>query len=123
MPFTCKVGDTFCLADSSGHHRYVILTKPNGDGNIVLTNFTSAEAWKDCSVIFRPRDNKKLFTKRTTIDYSYATLISASKLMESEINNYVFCDLDCVRRIVEGALQSQHTPLEIVKELKSQYST
>jgi hypothetical protein len=36
MPFTCKVGDSFYLADSGGHHRYVIITKPNSDGNIVL---------------------------------------------------------------------------------------
>jgi hypothetical protein len=121
MPFTCKVGDSFYLADSGGHHRYVIITKPNSDGNIVLVNFTSSADYKENLVIFRPKDSRKLFIKRTTVSYGDARFVNATRLAKAKIDNYEFCDLNHIKRIVIGGMQSRHTPLEIIEELKTQY--
>ena len=80
MPSTCKVGDTFCLTDYGGYHRYIILTEPNEDGKVVLANFTSFADDKECTVVFWPKDDDQLFKKPTTISYANARLVLLSKL-------------------------------------------
>ena len=120
MPFTCKVGDSFYLPDIGGRHRYVILTKPNNDGKVVLVNFTDPQN-VECHVIFNPKDDKRLFTKRTGVYYARATLIPTMKLKKSRIDGWEFCQLNHVKRIIIGAFQSQHTPIFILEELRNQY--
>ncbi len=120
MPFTCKIGDSFYLSDIHGRHRYVILTNPNNDGKVVLVNFTDSMN-VDSPVIFNPKDDKILFSKRTGIHYAYARLFPVAKLKESKIIGWEFCQLNHIKRIVIGAFQSQHAPIYILKELSSQY--
>jgi len=120
MPFTCKIGDSFFLPDGGGRHRYVILTDPNKYDKVVLTNFTDARHTA-FPVIFNPKDDKRLFTKRTTVQYEYASLIPAKNLTESNIDGWEFCQLNHVKKIVIGAFQSQHTPIFIIEALKVQY--
>lgn len=124
MPFTGKIGDTLYLKDAGGSHRCVILTKPNDDGNVVVVNFTSARSWKECLVTFTRRDDKRLFDTKTTVNYADARILSCEALTERakrRPRSYVFCRENHVKKIVKGALQSQHTPLEILEELRIQY--
>lgn len=123
MPFTGKVGDTLFLGDTGGRHRYVILTEPNNDGNVVITNFTTASHF-EWNVVFRPKDNRQLFTERCTPNYHDAQLYPISALLKIAGNTnirYVFCTKDHIKKIVTGALQSNHTRLEILEELAVQY--
>jgi len=123
MPFTGKVGDTLRLRDTGASHRYIILTKPNSDGNVVITNFTTAKHF-EWLVTFRPRDNRKLFKKPSTVNYNDARLYPISALTEIVKRNpkeYVFCSENLVKRIIVGALQSKYTRIEVLEELKAQY--
>jgi len=123
MPFTGKVGDTLLLSDIGGRHRYVILTEPNANGDVVITNFTTASHF-EWHVVFRPKDNRQLFTERCTPNYNDARLYPLSALLKIAENthiDYVFCTHNHIKKIVAGALQSKHTPLEIADELKIQY--
>ena len=124
MPFTGKVGDTLLLRDIGVRHRYVILTKPNSDGNVVVVNFTSASPRKECFVTFRPKDDKRLFNKKTTVNYTDARILPVKALIDKAKRNprdYVFCSENHIKKIVIGALQSQFTPIEILEELGIQY--
>lgn len=123
MPFTGKVGDTLRLRDIGTRHRYIILTKPNSDGNVVITNFTTAKHF-EWLVTFRPRDNKELFTKKCTPNYNGARIYPLSalaKIVKRNPKNYVFCPEKLTQRIIIGALQSRYTPIEVLEELKAQY--
>jgi len=119
MPFTCKVGDSFYLPDNNGRHRWVILTKPNSGGCIVIVNFTDANNL-GCSVIFAPKDHNP-FRLRTTICYEKATLVLESKLRILKVENYAYFNEHQVEKIVKGAIGSMHTPSDILSEIKDQY--
>lgn len=124
MSFTCKVGDTLFLSDIGGSHRYLIITNPNSAGNVVLVNFTSAKYWKEWLVTFSPRDDKGLFDRKTTVNYADARICPAERLRkeaQKRPRSYEFCAENHVKRIVIGALQSRHTPIEVLRELKTQY--
>ena len=100
MPFTGKVGDTLYLPDAS--HRYVILTKPNNNNNVIATCFTSIKYWKECLVRFTPRHNRRLFKIPTTILYGYSDFFSLNYLTEeaaSPISDYIFCPENLVMQI------------------------
>lgn len=123
MPFTGKVGDTLRLRDIGARHRYIILTKPNNDGNVVIINFTTAKHF-EWLVTFRPRDNRKLFTEKCTPNYTDARIypISAlTKIVKRNPREYVFCPENIIKRIIRGALESKHTRIEVLEELKVQY--
>lgn len=123
MPFTGKVGDTLRLRDTGARHRYIILTKPNSDGNVVIANFTTARHF-EWLVTFRPRDNRELFKEKSTVNYNDARFypISAlAKVVERNPKEYVFCPENLTKEIVIGAFQSRFTPIEILEELKGQY--
>jgi hypothetical protein len=119
MPFTCKVGDSFYLPDNNGRHRWVIITKPNSKGCIVIINFTDAINL-DCSVIFAPGDRNP-FTKRTTICCERATLVYESKLKILKVVDYAYFNERQVEKIIKGVIGSMHTQSDILTELKSQY--
>ena len=123
MPFTGKVGDTLRLRDTGARHRYIILTNPNNDGNVVILNFTTAKHF-EWSVTFQPKDNKRLFTKKCTPNYHDALLFPLSaleKAVKRKSTEYEFCPESITLRIIVGAFQSRHTSLEIINELKRQY--
>ena len=114
------------LPDIWGGHRYVVLTKPNNDGKVVIVNFTSVRDWKDCPVIFRPKDNKSLFGHLTTISCSDATIVSVASLVNEAQDNpkdYLFCSPRNTQKAIIGTLESQLTPMEILDELGTQYPT
>jgi hypothetical protein len=125
MPFTCKIGDTLRISDSGGRHHYVILTNSNSDGNVVVVNFTTARYWKEWIVDFTKKDNRKLFKKKTTVNYADARIISAKKLLaianRKSIDDYIYCAENIIKEIIIGAFQSQFTPIEIIEELSIQY--
>jgi hypothetical protein len=125
MPFTCKVGDTLRLSDRGGSHHYVILTNSNSDGNVVVVNFTTARYWKEWIVQFTRKDNRKLFKKKTTVNFADARIISASKLLAiaklKSTVDYNYCAENITKEIIIGAFQSQFTPIEVIVELGIQY--
>jgi hypothetical protein len=123
MPFTGKIGDTLRLRDIGARHRYIILTKPNSDGNVVIANFTTAKHF-EWLVTFRPRDNKKLFKEKSTVNYNDACILpleALTKRAKRKTKSYVFCPENLTKRIIIGALQSQHTPIGVLEELRIQY--
>ncbi len=123
MPFTGKAGDTLRFRDIGARHRYIILTKPNSDGTVVITNFTTAKHF-EWLVTFKPSDNKKLFTEKCTLNYNNARLYPISalvKIIKRNPKEYRFCPENLTQRIVIGALQSRHTSIEVLEELKAQY--
>jgi len=123
MPFTGKVGDTLRLRDTGARHRYVILTSPNGDGDVIIANFTTAKH-HEWFVSFKPRGNKDLFTQRCTVNYTNAgfyPLDALKRVAEHNLGEYVFCPLDITNKIITGAFQSRYIALEIVEELKSKH--
>ncbi len=78
MPFNGKVGDSILIGDLGGNHRYVILTKPNSNDEVVIVNFTADKFGKDPAATFRRRDHSKLFSKPTVANYPMAAMISIS---------------------------------------------
>jgi len=118
MPFTCKVGDSFYLPDNNGRHRWIILTKPNSSGYVVIVNFTDANNL-DCSVIFAPGDHNP-FSLRTTICCEKATLVLESKLRILKVVDYIYFNERQVEKIIKGVIGSTHTPLDILTELNDQ---
>jgi len=125
MPFTGKVGDTLHLSDDGGGHRYVIITPPNSNGNVVIVNFTYKGYWKEWLVTFRPKDNKRLFSKKTTVNYADARIVPVQTLIDiaetAPSNDYVFCHHYHSKEIAIGALKSQFTPVEVLEELQVHY--
>ena len=121
MPDTCEIGDSFYITDYRDRHRYVIITKPNNDGKVVLVNFTSVAAHKECVVVFQPKDDLGLFKTPTTVAYKYAQLADISKLTRYRNDGYQHCQPEHTKRIIEGAFQSQFIPIDITIELKKQY--
>jgi hypothetical protein len=120
MPFTCKIGDSFYLPDLGGRHRYVILTNPNLDGDVVIVNFTDSINVQS-PVTFNPKDDPRLFTKRTGVYYARARFVLKTKLEIQKTEKWEFCQLNLVQRIIAGAFRCVHTPIEILKEIRSQY--
>jgi len=119
MPFSCKIGDSFYLPDDNGRHRWVIITKPNSDGNIVIVNFTDADN-VGCSIIFRPGEHNP-FTLRTTIFCGKATLVLESKVKPLRVKDYFFFSERQVERIVKHLIGCSHTLPDILAELETQY--
>jgi len=124
MPFNGKVGDSILINDLGGGHRYVILTRPNSNDEVITVNFTAERFGKDCTTTFRRRDHSKLFSKPTVVNYPGAVFKNIS-IFKSEAKKpdcrYIHCPADIVNRILIGALQSEHTPIGIQTELETQY--
>lgn len=120
MPFTCKVGDSFKRPDSNGGHRWVILTRANQSGCIVIVNFTDARN-NTCPYVFTPRDHKVFSLKQTTLCCSKATIVSESKLKLLSPRDYEYFDERLVAKIAKAVIENIYTPLEVVAELKTQY--
>lgn len=103
----------------------MILTTPNSDGNVVIANFTAARYWKEWIVDFTKKDNRKLFRKKTTVNYADARIIPTKKLTSiakrKSIDDYNYCDENIIKEIITGAFQSQFTPSEVITELSVQY--
>jgi hypothetical protein len=119
MPFTCKVGDSFYLPDNNGRHRWIILTKPNATGSVVIINFTDANNL-DSPVIFAPKDRNP-FSLRTTICCAKATLVLESKLKLLKVVEYYYFNEQQVKKIIIGVMGSIHTTTDVLTELKTQY--
>lgn len=123
MPFNGKIGDTLRLRDIGARHRYIILTNPNSNGNVVILNFTTAKYF-EWLVTFTPKDDRDLFTRKCTPNYHDACLYPLSALFYVARQNpkdYIYCPENLTRRIVVWALQSKYISLEIIDELKKQY--
>lgn len=123
MPFSGKPGDTLFIHDTSGGHYYIILTKPNSNGDVVTINFTTASHFPQI-VVLRPKDNPELFKKRCWPNYIDARFRSASKLAAIARRNpgqYWFCDEGVTKKIIIGAIQSKDTKQELLEELEIQY--
>jgi len=119
----CEIGDSFYITDHRDRHRWVVITRPNKDGKVVIVNFTRVASHKECVVLFQPKDDGELFNRLTTVAYSYATLADITKLVKHRDNGYYYCQPEHIQRIIKGAFQSQFIPLEITIELKEQYPT
>ena len=123
MPFSGKPGDTLFIHDPGGGHHYIILTKPNSDGNVVTVNFTTARRFPQI-VVLRPRDNPEVFEKNCWPNYIDARFRSVGKLVARARRNpkqYWFCDESITKKIIIGAIQSQDTKQELLDELEIQY--
>jgi hypothetical protein len=121
MPFTGKVGDSFKFPDAGGKHRYIIITTPNEDGNVVIINFTSDRSWKDTTTTFSPRDDKDIFSGHTVVNYNDARLVSLKHLLKvykkSRNPEYKFCNTRIMERIIDGALRTKFIPQNIQNEI------
>ena len=124
MPFSGNVGDSILIDDSGGGHRYVILTTPNSNGEVVVVNFTAEQFGKDCTTKFRRKHHRGLFDKPTVVNYPYARTIALSKLQSEAAkpnSTYNYCPADILNKILFGAFQSNFTPTGIQAELERQY--
>jgi hypothetical protein len=124
MPFNGKPGDSIFIDDPGGGHRYVILTEPDSNNQVVIVNFTADKFGKDPAVIFGRHHRSKLFSKPTAVNYPSAYKIDVTKLeSEAEKPNckYGYCPADMLNRIILGAFQSNFTPTGIQTELEAQY--
>lgn len=123
MSFSGKPGDTLFLHDSGDGHWYIILTKPNSDGNVVTVNFTTAGHFPQI-VVLRPKDNPELFKVKCWPNYIDARFRSVSKLAtiaSRKPKRYRFCEEGITKKIIIGAIQSQDTKQELLDELEIQY--
>jgi len=123
MPFSCKIGDSFYLKIDPliPTHRYVIITSKNSEGKVVLVNFTSVNEWKECCITFYPRDDRHLFEHATTIAYGRASLVLGDGLTPYAKNNYRYCEVSVVNKIIKGALSSNELAPYLLEEIKRQY--
>jgi hypothetical protein len=62
-----------------------------------------------------------MFKKRTTVNFAYAQFMPVSALMGTNPPGWMVCQLNYIKKIVKGTIQSRHTPLEIITELVNQY--
>lgn len=126
MPFTGKVGDSIFIDDPGDGHRYVILTKPNSNDEVVIVNFTAERFDKDCTATFRHRDHSGLFSKPTVVNYPLAVIVPLVKFKNEATKSnckYIYCPEQIIERIIIGAFQSQFTSMGVLNELKEQYPT
>ena len=126
MTFRCQVGDSVFLNDNGGGHRWVVITKPNKDGKVVMVNFTSAATCPDTAVLFTRNDDKELFSKPTRIHYKYADIFHIKTVMmmvnsTAIVSDYKSCKETIVTTIIDGAFRSEFTSFAILDELKEQY--
>ena len=124
MSFGCKVGDSVCLPDDGGGHRYVVLTNPNKDDGVVIVNFTSAPNPMCDGKLFTRSDDEYLFEWPTFVHYRRARIISVTELREKEgrtdvVSDYRRCSKSIMAQIIRDAFRSQFTEGDIVEELKT----
>ena len=72
MPFNGKPGDSIFIDDLGGGHRYVILTEPDSNGEVVIVSFTTYRFGKDPTVKFGRHHRSGLFSKPTIVHYPSA---------------------------------------------------
>jgi hypothetical protein len=96
------------------------------EGNVVIVSFTSVKPWKECPVIFRPWQNKRLFTIKTTISCVDARIVPVESLIaeaNTNPNDCIPCMPEHSLKAVIGTLKSPYTPIEVLGELGKQYPT
>ncbi len=126
MPLRCQPGDTVFLNDDGGGHRWVVITKPNKDGCVVMVNFTDAASCPDRTVLFTRRSDKNIFDKPTRVHYIYAEIIKTDILIKRAnskgiVSDYKPCKETILSEIIDGAFKSDFTTYEILEELGIHY--
>jgi hypothetical protein len=126
MQFDCNCGDTAFILDAGGGHKYIVLTNPNGDDNVVIVNITTFTGLHKDGKVFSRNDDKDLFPKRSIISYRRAKIYPAETLRaeanrKDVVNFYKKCPSDIMKRIIKDAFKSQFIKEEVIEELKISY--
>jgi len=125
MPFIGKVGDTFFRNDSGDGHSYVILTPPNKNGKVVVVNFTEATYYLECFVTFSRRDDHRLFSKKTTVNYGRAMFIDQKTTRKYISRNpkliRPYCQPHILKKVIKGAFLSKSLHEKFITELRKYY--
>jgi|SRR6185437_4584718 len=117
-------GDTFMLDDDEDAtgHLHIIITKPNGKGEVVTVSVTSQRKYSETIVTLKAGDHPRI-THPSVIAFAYSKKRTIAQL-ESLIQSY-----DCKKkapmeenilvRCRKGALESDNTPNEVRSLLES----
>jgi hypothetical protein len=116
-----QIGETYLL---TGGHLWVVCTPPDNDGSIVCLNMTS---WKpgvdDESCVIIPADHSWV-KQRTVIAYERGKILSKADQdivdgMPAQCPRKTPVSAALLRRIQDGAIQSDLTPQRIQKRIRA----
>jgi hypothetical protein len=112
-------GRVLCVHDpaSDTTHIWFVLTDPDPDGRVVIVMARTLRPYTESTVVLQVGDHP-FVEHATTLDYSAATLASASKLTGWLGHGRAVCLADASKsllsRILIGLLKSTHTPNYLV---------
>ena len=106
---SAKPGDSFTL-QAPPYHRYIVLTSPDENGDVLAVNFTSiTPEHPDQGCILRTPDYPSYIKHPTTLRFNKAEMLPAEKIQESaqlKINEPL--SATALRKIQEAAIKSPH---------------
>lgn len=114
-----KCGDAIYTPKFSGGtpHLWIIVTEPNGHGEVVMVNVTSWRVDSDQTVIVSPGEHHRI-THRSVVFYQDARTANAEAIRRGvEAGICVQCDVcsqELLSRIQEGLKKSKFTPRKII---------
>ncbi len=125
MQFLGEVGNTFRLRRKSASFLYVIITKPNKNGLIVVVPLVTPIKSIQSYQIFTARDDGNLFKSPKTPKYQNTQFFIYKNLV-AYINSHIDrwdhdCQPDVLREIIAGAFKSGLTAKKFLKDLEEQY--
>jgi hypothetical protein len=125
MHFVGEVGNTFRLKRKSHSALYIILTKPNSEGKIVIVPLVKPIKSIQSYGIYTPRDGGNLFKAPRTPKYQDALLVSHESII-NYVNEHLDmrdddCPSDIVKRIITIAIRKGLSSNKILDELSRQY--
>ncbi len=115
MAFDCSCGSTFRVSG----HLLIITCEPFGTPKSVITvPLSSKKSYSDMTVTLSP-NNHDFITKETVINYGYARVYDTEEIKrridERDFEPRNKLDIDLVKIIQKGLIESPHTPRDIKK--------
>ena len=115
-----KCGDAIYMPKFSGGtpHLWIIVTEPDGNGDVAMVNVTSWRANSDETVIIESGEHHRI-THRSVVFYQDARISSAEAIrLGVEAGYCALCDScspELLERIKAGLVQSKFTPGKIIE--------
>lgn len=108
-------GNTF-LDTSDNPHLWIVVAGPDANNSVILVNLTSLKGRDDRTTLCGTGDHP-FITRPSAVAYKYADHVQVKNIEEALVNGKFIrredCSAEFLRRIVDGLLRSNSTPLRI----------
>jgi len=102
------VGTAFKVT-GAGYHLWVVISKPNNDGNVVCVNLTDSNNYLDSTCHLQVGDHE-FITKSSAVMYKKARLWReadiAKRIRSGQLTQYPDLRPEIIKQIIDGALCS-----------------